>query len=241
MAVTQKTIYHEVYGEVLLRRKTGVRRMTVSVRPLEAIRVTVPHCLGYDAALKFLEGKDAWIRKQLAKTALLEQSRTVFTENTVFTTRNHRLVLSRTNGREPSGRIDRNSIRVYIPDTADILDDSVQEFVRKLIERAWKVEAINYLPGRLRYLSGHHGFQYNRVFIRNNRSRWGSCSAGNNINLNLHLMRLPDELIDYVLLHELVHTRYKNHSREFWEALENCMRNARLLDRELKKFRTVIY
>jgi predicted metal-dependent hydrolase len=241
MAVKQKTVYHHAYGEVLLKRKTGVRRMSVSVRPLEAIRVTVPYSLGFDAALKFLDEKDAWIRKQLEKIALVEKSRTVFTENTVFTTRDHRLVFSRTSNREPSGRIDHNSIRVYVPNAADIKDELIQKFIRRLIEEAWRLEAGNYLPARLRYLSGQHGFQYNRVSVRNNRSRWGSCSAKNNINLNLHLMRLPDELIDYVLLHELVHTRYKNHSNKFWEALERCMDNARLMDRELKKYRTEIY
>lgn len=241
MVVKQKTIYHKDYGEVHIRRKPGVRRMSVSVIPFKAVRVTVPHYLGVTEALKFLEEKDAWVRKQMGKIAWLEKSYTVFREDTVFTTREHRLVLNRTAGNELSGHIDNSSIRVHIPDAAHMEEVRIQQFIRKLIEECWRTEAKDYLPVRLGHLADYNGFQYNRVFIRNNRSRWGSCSAKNNINLNLHLMRLPGELIDYVLVHELVHTRHKNHSREFWDKLESCIMDARILDRELKKYRTDIY
>ena len=65
------------------------------------------------------------------------------------------------------------------------------------------------LVDRLDYLALKHGFQYNRVFIRNQKTLCGSCSGKNNINLNVNLVRLPDELMDYTILHELVHTRIK--------------------------------
>jgi len=241
MVEKQKTIYHKVYGEIHLRRKSGVRRMSVSVIPFKGIRVTVPYYLGFEEALKFLNEKESWVRKQMGKITRLEQSMTVFSVDTVFTTRNHGLILQRTADQELSGRIDNNSIRINIPDSAHMEDERIQQFIRKLIEESWRKEAKDYLPLRLQILANCHGFLYNRVSIRNNRSRWGSCSARNNINLNLHLMRLPGDLIDYVLLHELVHTRHKNHSREFWDKLESCIKDARQKDRELKKFRTDIY
>ncbi len=73
----------------------------------------------------------------------------------------------------------------------------------------------NKLTYRLNELSRRYGFTYNRVFIRNQKTRWGSCSAKNNISLNMKLLRLPQELIDYVILHELVHTKERNHSGGF--------------------------
>ena len=74
------------------------------------------------------------------------------------------------------------------------------------------------------------------LIIKNAKTRWGSCSSINNINLNLHLMRLSDELIDYVILHELVHTKIKNHQKEFWDLLNIVSGDAKGLDRELKKY-----
>jgi predicted metal-dependent hydrolase len=92
------------------------------------------------------------------------------------------------------------------------------------------------LSRRLNYLSAKYGFTYNRVFIRNQRTRWGSCSHKNNISLNIKLVRLPDELIDYVILHELVHTRFKNHSKQFWDELDKILLNAKAIDAQLKQY-----
>jgi predicted metal-dependent hydrolase len=92
------------------------------------------------------------------------------------------------------------------------------------------------LVERLEHLSVLHGFSYNKVCIRRQRTRWGSCSHRNNINLNIHLVRLPEALIDYTLLHELVHTRIKNHGPGFWAELGLVIPNPRQLDRELNRY-----
>lgn len=94
--------------------------------------------------------------------------------------------------------------------------------------------AKEYLPKRLDELAKMHGFKYRRVFIKNMRTRWGSCSFFNNINLNLNLMKLEDGLIDYVLLHELCHTVEKNHSNSFWNLLEKHLPEAKSLRKHLK-------
>ncbi len=85
-------------------------------------------------------------------------------------------------------------------------------------------------------LAGQHGFRYNKIFIRNQRTRWGSCSARNNISLNSKLMQLPDELIDYVILHELLHLRIKNHRRDFWEELSFLAKDAKALSARVKSY-----
>lgn len=92
------------------------------------------------------------------------------------------------------------------------------------------------LVDRLDYLAGKYGFTYNRVFIRNQKTRWGSCSVKNNINLNVNLVRLPDELIDYTLLHELVHTRIKNHSQKFWDQMDLLLGDAKKIDKKLRAY-----
>ena len=86
-------------------------------------------------------------------------------------------------------------------------------------------------------LSEQYSLPFNRLFVRNQRPRWGSCSARNNISLNVNLVRLPDELIDYTILHELVHTRVKNHGKWFWKELENLAGDAKGLDKRLNAYR----
>jgi predicted metal-dependent hydrolase len=100
-----------------------------------------------------------------------------------------------------------------------------------------RAEARRLLVGRLRELALVHGFLCNRVFVRNQRTLWGNCSARNNISLNINLLRLPTDLRDYVILHELVHTRHKNHSKAFWRELDRLVGNARQFQRNLRAYR----
>lgn len=97
------------------------------------------------------------------------------------------------------------------------------------------------LVERLNYLADKYGFEYNRVFIKNQKTRWGSCSGKNNINLNVNLVRLPEELIDYTILHELVHTRIKNHGKQFWAQMDWLLGDARRLDRALGEYNLLLF
>ena len=108
--------------------------------------------------------------------------------------------------------------------------------VNARVERL-RAQAKEELPPRLAELAALHGFKYNKVFIKNNISNWGSCSSLGNINLNLRLVELPSELQDYVMLHELCHLRYLNHGREFHALLESVCPGHRALARELRAHR----
>jgi predicted metal-dependent hydrolase len=91
---------------------------------------------------------------------------------------------------------------------------------------------------RLGTLAKRHGFTYQRVYIRRQRTRWGSCSAQNNISLNIRLVTLPEPLMDYVILHELTHTRVKNHSAAFWQELDKYVANAKAVAAQLRAYGT---
>lgn len=100
-------------------------------------------------------------------------------------------------------------------------------------------QAIETLISRLEELAKIHNFKYTKSSIRNQNTKWGSCSAKNNISLNINLVRLPDRLRDYIILHELVHTRIKNHSKKFWAELDKFVNggNAKELSKKLRKYR----
>lgn len=96
--------------------------------------------------------------------------------------------------------------------------------------------ACKYLYDRLHVLAEKFSYKFNRITFRNQKTRWGSCSAKNNLSLNIKLFKLPRNLQDYVLLHELVHTREKNHAAGFWREMEKLMPEAKKLDKELKNY-----
>ncbi len=100
-----------------------------------------------------------------------------------------------------------------------------------------RAKARKKLVKRLDELTVKYGFSYNRVFVRNQKTRWGSCSVRNNINLNVNLVTLPRELMDYVILHELMHTRIKHHGKIFWKEMDLLIGNARQLDKELNRYK----
>lgn len=104
-------------------------------------------------------------------------------------------------------------------------------------DEALRAEAKAWLIPRLQELAAKHGFSYNKVFIKNNVSNWGSCSTKGNINLNMQLMRLPQELRDYVILHELCHLKQLNHGAEFHALLNDlCEGREKELRRQLRGY-----
>ena len=131
--------------------------------------------------------------------------------------------------------------RDICPPTADFADENLQVWLRKVIEEALRRNAKIILPPRLYMLSEQHKLPYKSVKINSSRGRWGSCSARKAINLSYFLVLLPKHLIDYVLLHELSHTREMNHGDRFW-ALLNSMTGGKAFElrEELKKYKTDI-
>jgi predicted metal-dependent hydrolase len=98
--------------------------------------------------------------------------------------------------------------------------ESHQKALTELYSTIDKPKAEKVLTSRLHALAKKHRFTYGKVFIRNQKTRWGSCSNNGAISLNMKLVVLPKDLMDYVILHELVHTRIHSHSRRFWAELD---------------------
>jgi predicted metal-dependent hydrolase len=130
---------------------------------------------------------------------------------------------------------------IYCPESIPVESDEFQQFVQKAIVETLRREAKAYLPMRLSVLAKETGFHYKSIDIKNAKTRWGSCSHDNRINLNLHLMRLPDDLIDMVLLHELCHVKEKNHSQAFWKLLSGFCTNLEEKKKRLKNYSTTIF
>ena len=237
----ERTLHIEGIGAVRLVRSKRARYVNITLKPFGGIRVAVPQGVSYQQAEAVVHQRLGWIKRHRRRMKQAEEAFTLFDEDTDFSTRKHRLVLERHTGGAIRVRVGHGRIAVKVPAAQAITEGVVQQAIRRGLERAWRKEAKAYLPGRVEALARRHGLTYKAVAIKNNKTRWGSCSADNNINLNLHLMRLPDHLIDYVILHELAHTRIKNHSNAFWTFLDRLAGPAKKLDAELKQHRIQIY
>lgn len=123
-----------------------------------------------------------------------------------------------------------------VPDGDDPESPNNQEVVRNAVRRALDDEAKAYLPRRLKYLAETYGFTYAKTGFGNAKGRWGSCTSHGVITLNVALMNLPMSLVDYVLIHELAHTKHLNHSPQFWAEVERCYPVYRSAKKQLKSF-----
>ncbi len=242
MGVNQQTISIEEIGEVTVCFSNRASRISIRLKPLGGIRLTVPPGKSIKDGVAFLEKNKQWIHQNLQKIKHKEQKLTVFDENTQFKTRSFALKIEKGQRSNVSLIFKNGQLLVTYPQAMPVSNQSVQEAIRFGIEEALRREAKAFLPGRLAWLAKQHGFSFTGVAIKNLKSRWGSCATTGNINLNLHLMRLPDHLIDYVLLHELSHTRQHNHGKKFWQLLNSvCNGMAKQWDSEMKKYQTKIY
>lgn len=87
----------------------------------------------------------------------------------------------------------------------------------------WYIEqAVRIIPLRVEQNAEKYGFHYNRITIRNQKTKWGSCSAQKNLNFNYKLVKMPDYVLDYLVIHELVHTEFLNHGEQFWQRVAEC-------------------
>jgi len=221
---------------VTFYKSKKARSINITIKPFKGVRVAVPWYATYKQAISFVSQRQGWIKKHSLKMQHVENQKTIFGWDTKFTTKHHSLKITKTTSGTISSKVANAEIRIFIPENISLESEEVQDFIKKTIELAWRKEAKEYLPNRVKELADKYGLNFKKVKINNAKTRWGSCSHDNNINLTLNLMRLPDRLIDYVILHELAHTKVKNHGPEFWHLLNQLVGDAKKMDKELKHY-----
>ena len=216
---------------------TTAKYIRISLKPFGGIRVSVPKRTSIRQALAFVQSKTDWILQVQKRMVEHEKKYIVFTPDTDFSTQKRKLKLMPWKSEKFRKQMTKDTLQIFYPHEIDIRSEKAQKIIRDYIISALREEAKEYLPQRTEQLAAEHGFSYNVVTVKNITSRWGSCSAKNNINLNIHLVRLPQHLSDYVILHELAHTVHKNHGPLFWQTLDKLTNGkAKRLATEIKNF-----
>jgi predicted metal-dependent hydrolase len=231
--MSQKIVWLPEVGEVVLAKRKNAKNIRLSISAAGKVRASMPHWVPYAAGISFVKSRADWIiqNKESHKKSLLENSGRIGKSHRLNYVYDPTVKKTRT-------RINGQMLNIFSeqPFTSPV----VQKSAGQIAERALKLEASKLLPQRLAKLASERGYKFRRVVIKKMVSRWGSCSSHSVIALNYFLMQLPWEMIDYVLIHELVHTKHLNHSPAFWDEFEKAYPGAKQARHQIKQFRPVI-
>ncbi|MDR0748848.1 MAG: M48 family metallopeptidase [Tannerellaceae bacterium] len=221
-------------GIITIKTNPLAKRYTLRVKD-GAVIGTMPVYGELSTMLAFVESNRSKLMVALQHPLL---PKSILNEDSELQTNTFKLHIFRTDRDNFYMNLKEGTLHIACPEKTDFKDERVQQLLKGFIERALGHEAKRVLPKRLLALSKQFGFTYSSVKINNSKSRWGSCSTKGSINLSLSLMLLPAHLSDYVLLHELCHTKEMNHSERFWQLMNRVTNNkALMLRKELKGYK----
>lgn len=229
---TKRVLPDKDFQQIIIRTNRRIRNITMRVKP-DGLYVTVP------PRRRTAEIQE-WINSY--RTTLIEKYEQVRKRpvDADYRIEAPCFKLSLAQGRLSffSIKVVDEAFTIYYPPQTDFSSENVQRLIRNAIFRALKKRAAQYLPPLLKELASMHHFTYKKVKITGSKGRWGSCSAAGSINLSCYLLLLPSHLIDYVLLHELCHTKEMNHGPEFWDLMDSVTGGlAKQLRKEMKNYR----
>ena len=230
---TKRVVPDEDFGQIIIRTRTTARNISMRTKP-DGLHVTVPPRCLTSRIMSVIEEYRHKLLEKWQKSVEQPLDLNFRRDAPCF-----RLHMEEGRFSRFTLRMNEEDITICCPPRTDFSQKAVQDLLRNAIIRALKKSAQAYLPPLLSELAEHYGFKYKKVKITGSKSRWGSCSATGSINLSCYLMLLPPHLMDYVLLHELTHTKEMNHGPQFWEILNDLTEGrAKTLRAELKNFRT---
>ena len=226
--------------DISYKSSEKARHVRITVKKDKVI-VTVPKKVSVSYAQSFVEKNMDWIRKKLSEAEKkLNKNKIIYQIGTEYKTKLTTIKILESGSDNPFLKQDKNQLGIYLPLKINIEDEIWQNLIKTQIEEQLKREAKYYLVKRTHELANQKQINIGKVTIRKTTSRWGSCSSKNDISLSAYCMTLPDELIDYIICHELAHVKEKNHSKSFWNHLEAILPGAKILDKEMNKYSTSI-
>lgn len=219
------------FGNIKVRRSSLATRLKLKMDQTGRLQISLPTGVPLFLAKRFLNESRDFIRTNLQKIA---KPQAILKDGDLIG-KTHKL--SVVYGQKLSSRIIQTTLVVEIPGGSNVESADIQNFIKQEALKALRLQAKSYLSRRLQTLANEHDFSFTKIRFTNAGTRWGSCSSAGTISLNIWLMQLPFELIDYVLIHELCHTRELNHSKNFWGHVHSILPNYKQLRIKLKQQR----
>lgn len=218
-------INDDEFGKITVRRSARASQVRIRVAPDGTLRASLPLYAPMMLVKRLLKTSRSELRQILSESTPTKQY-----SDGMQIGKSHSLIVRHNSSSAVKVSRHGQQITVELPEGRDLNDPAVFRAIRDTVIAALRVEAKSYLPKRLAFLAQKYGLHYESVRFSHASGRWGSCSSSGTISLNIALMKLPFELIDYVMIHELCHTKQMNHSPEFWNLVS-------LADPDYKKHR----
>jgi predicted metal-dependent hydrolase len=218
------------FGKITVRRSAKASQVRIRVSPDGTLYASIPLYAPVFLLKRMIKSSRNELRGMLEKAHAGKDSYI----DGMKIGKSHTLNVKTSNANELKVSRHGQRITVELPENIDLNDSKTVRAIRDVEISALRLEAKSYLPKRLAYLSNKLGLDYDRVRFSHASGRWGSCSSKGTISLNIALMKLPFELIDYVIIHELSHTKHMNHSPKFWSLVENADPDYKIHRRALK-------
>lgn len=220
-------------GNITFERSLKAKRLQAKILS-DGIKVVLPKGFSEKDGMKFIESVRNKIRKRQTK---IQHHSISIDENNPLKTLTFTVYVQKSERKDIFSTLKEGVLTIQYPDFLSCEDTKTQEYFWNSINYFLKKEARRVLPSRTLELAQKFNFHFIDVKIQSSKTRWGSCSRRKSINLSFYLMLLPQYLVDYVILHELCHTREMNHSDKFWMQMDKVTDGqSKNLRRELKGY-----
>lgn len=191
-----------------IKRSKRISGLKIEINQKGEIIATAPNLLPEFMIKKMVESKADWIEKNLKKVRKYQSD--IKTDEVYIFDKKYQVKINH--------QAEKTGIKVWGDKLLiNNLSKKTNKQIAEQIERFLKNTATKYLVKRTKIISEKMGIKYGRVSIRQQKSRWGSCSSQGNLNFNWRLVHYPPKVIDYVIIHELAHRKELNHSKRFWD------------------------
>ncbi|MBI5411659.1 M48 family metallopeptidase [Candidatus Peregrinibacteria bacterium] len=200
------------------RRSTRARHLRVQINPDGSVAVVAPASASFHLVDRFVAHHLVWIKKHVAKAQKKHDAAPRHDYRTgdsfLFLGERHDLTVLEADRKKP--KVEWNDAALVVSIPAELAPVEKAALVQEALTRFFKKKAGEVIHDRLSHFNDFYHFEYRRVTLRDQKTRWGSCSRDGNLNFNWRLILAPIEVIDYVVVHELCHLREMNHSTRFW-------------------------
>lgn len=221
-------------------RKAKNLRITVTDR---GVNVVIPPEITPEEAVRFVESKKDWVLKKTGEMGFFkresdEEREFSGGEEFLFQGRKLHLLIVQSDRKNTAVSVEADRIIVSVnhgPKT-----DSRKALIKRAMEDWYRDQARDVITERIKFFQKMLGVEYNSINIRDQKTRWGSCSGRKNLSFNWRLIMCPQEILDYVVVHELCHLIHMNHSKKFWQEVESILPQYKIRKKWLKENSAVL-
>jgi len=201
----------------IIKSKKRKRTTTIQISEFGKIMVRTPYNQTFKTTEKILINNKKWILQKLETLKKLNIKQKKYTNGSELLYRGKKILVKLENSKSTRTKINLAENNLIIKNGNTLKSNKIKEVITKWIKK----EAKNIITNRVEYYTNFLNLKYKKIYIKNVKTIWGSCSSRKNLNFNYKLVMAPHNIIDYVVIHEVCHLVHQNHSKSFWSLVKS--------------------